>query len=377
MSMTLQRFGLLVGAACVVVVACGSASDQGRATPGLTRSEAEPTVTTAEPAESLDSTLDEIVRSFVSARAGGVDLLVRRNGETQRVAVGASNAVGEPLQAGQPFRVGSLSKPFVATMILQLVDEGRVDLDAPLGTYLPAATTGATVTIRELLDHRSGIANYTDQPDFFTDVLADPSRRFTPAEIVAYVADAPVARPGSFAYSNTNYILLGQLIEELDGDDLDESLQQRIAGPLGLTGTVFPAGDRATPDGLAAGWSPGVFSGEDDAEYASVATSAWAAGALISTTDDLAAFLHGLFDGELISAGSLQEMTDTGPDGYGLGLVAAALGPAQNGFAHSGAIPGYTSTMAIAPTTGDTLIILTNNDQLTADLLAPQVLAVV
>ncbi|MCC6438724.1 MAG: beta-lactamase family protein [Acidimicrobiales bacterium] len=168
---------------------------------------------------------------------------------------------------------------------------------------------------------------------------------------------------------------MGQLIEELDSNDLDQSLQHRIAGPLGLTDTVFPAGGHASPDGLAAGWSPGLSSGEDDAEYASVATSAWAAGALISTTNDLAAFLHGLFNGELISAGSLQEMTDTGPDGYGLGLVAAALGPAQSGFAHSGAIPGYTSTMAIDPASGDTLIILTNNDKLTADLLAPQVLA--
>jgi D-alanyl-D-alanine carboxypeptidase len=163
------------------------------------------------------------------------------------------------------------------------------------------------------------------------------------------------------------------LIEHLDGIDLNTSLQRRIANPLGLESTVFalPAG----PEDLVAAWSADLFEGDPDFDYTSIATSAWAAGALVSSTDDLATFLEGLVDGTLLSEASLAEMTDTADDGYGLGMFEAAFGPGELGFGHSGGIPGYTATMAINPENGDLVVVVTNNDFLIADLLVPLILA--
>ena len=320
-----------------------------------------------------NQTPEEVTEAFVGNNDGGAIVLVQHDGEVTRTAVGDANADGDPLTIETPMRVGSISKTFVATMVLQLVDEGLVDLDEPLGTYLPQATTGSSVSIRQLLSHRSGIASYTVQPSLLEDVMADRARSFTPEQILGYVADLPQETPGEYAYSNTNYILLGQVIEQLDGTDLNQSLQTRIAEPLGLDSTLFPTAGAAT-ETVASGWSPGFSEGQADAEYEALDSGAWAAGALISTVDDLAAFLHGLFAGDLITDASLEQMTDTGLDGYGLGIVTAVLGPRFVGFSHGGATLGYRSTMAIQPFSGDSVVILTNNDDLNADHLAPKIL---
>lgn len=250
-----------------------------------------------------------------------------------------------------------------------------MDLDEPLSSYLLNPVVGADVTVRELLSHRSGLPNYTDQSGFIPAILADRNRTYSPDDILEFVEDETVAPANqSFNYSNTNYILLGQLIEQVTGTELAAALRTRIAEPLSLNATLFPVSESSEPGNLAAGWSPRLLVGDSTAPYESIASSAWAAGALISTTGDLARFLTGLFHGELISEELLAEMTDVADDGYGLGLFAARLGPDRPGYAHSGSIPGYTSTMAIDPVSGDVLVILTNNDTLVADLLAPRIL---
>ncbi len=320
--------------------------------------------------------LQRVATEFVSQTDGGVAALTIRDGRTTTVAAGVRAANGDPIEPDTPFRVGSISKPFIATMVLQLVDEGQVDLEAPLSRYLPDAIIGADVKVRSLLSHRSGIPNYTDQAGFFLTVLADRNRTYSSGEILEFVADETTAPAGEqFSYSNTNYILLGQLIEAVGGMDLAAALRTRIAEPLSLEATTFPGAANDLPVNLAAGWSPGVLTGDSAASYESIASSAWSAGALISTTRDLARFLTGLFDGELISAERLDEMTDVADDGYGLGLFSARLGPDSRAYAHNGSIPGYSSTMAIDPVSGDVLVILTNNDALIADQLAPLIVA--
>ena len=329
--------------------------------------------TTASTARAL--ALDEELVAFVGSREGGVAVLIVRDGTTSTAATGFANAAGDPVRPVTPFRVGSISKSFVATMILQLVDEGRIELDEALSTYLPDTPIGAEVTIRALLSHRSGLPNFTDIDAAMSDVLADRTRQFTPDEVVGFVDGIPASDGDQrFAYSNTNYILLGQLIEQVAGTDLNTALHDRITGPLGLDATRFAAADDTTSDGLAAGWSPGVLDGDPDADYASIASAAWAAGALISTVGELATFLAELFAGTLISDEALTEMTTTGPEGYGLGLFVASFGPELSGYGHNGSIFGYTAVMAIDPATGATIVIVTNNDELSADRLAARIL---
>jgi D-alanyl-D-alanine carboxypeptidase len=269
------------------------------------------------------------------------------------------------------------SDPPLATRTTAPSTAGAFALDELLVEFVRGrwrGCRGAEVTIRALLSHRSGLPNYTDIDEAISDALADRSRQFTPDEIVGYVNSVPPsAADQRFAYSNTNYILLGQLVEQLDGTDLNTALRNRITGPLRLAATRFATGDDPTPDGLAAGWSPGILDGDPDADYTSIASGAWAAGALVSTVGELATFLAALFAGNLISAESLTAMTSTGPEGYGLGLGAAGFGLDQSGYGHGGAIFGYTTIMAIDPATGDAVIIATNNDELVADELAAQV----
>jgi D-alanyl-D-alanine carboxypeptidase len=298
---------------------------------------------------------------------------VVHNGKLTAAAYGEADAEGTPLTRETSFRVGSISKSFIATMILQLVDEGKVELDQPLGAYLPDLPVGAGVTIRQLLSHMSGIPNYTSNPAFFADVVDDFSHTYEPEEILSFVDGFVVNEPGAFEYSNTNYILLGMLLTHIDGTSINESLQQRIAEPLGLANTVFVGHGVDEPDGLVSFWSFGLNTGLTNVEYESIASGAWAAGALVSTVDELATFLTSLFDGDLISAQTLAQMTDTGASGYGLGLFAARLGDNEPGYAHNGAIPGFSSTMGISQESGDMIIVLTNNDVLTADQVAPQI----
>jgi D-alanyl-D-alanine carboxypeptidase len=327
--------------------------------------------TTTWPTSAAPDDLTQLVVEFLGERDGGASVLSIRAGETTTAVAGNANAAGDPITPDTPFRVGSISKPLVATIVLQLVDQGRVDLDETLSTYVPNTPIGGDVPIRLLLNHRSGLPNYTDQSAFISDVLEDRSRVFTPDEVLAWVEGSVTAEPDQqFAYSNTNYILLGQLIEQITGTDVGTALRERISEPLGLEATRFATVETANPDGLAAPWSFPMFDGDPDAAYDSIASSAWAAGSLTSTTGELATFFDALFAGTLISPDALGEMTHAGPDGYGLGLGVFDDESGTRFYGHDGGIPGYTSASAYDPTTGDTLVVLTNNDQVVAGELA-------
>ena len=250
-------------------------------------------------------------------------MLSIRDGETTTAVVGDANAAGDPIVTDTPFRIGGPTTMFVAAIVMQLVDEGLVELDEPLSTYLPDTAIGGDIPIADLLGHRSGLPNPADQAQYGADIHADLAREFTPDEVLAYIEDVPVVGdPGAqLSPSTANYILLGQLIEAVDGTDLNTVLQRRIAEPLGLDTTSFETADTRKVDGLAAGWSPtGVVSGDPNEPYTSIATSAWASGAMISTTSDIATFLNALFDGEVVSDEALDEMTTLGPEGFGLGI---------------------------------------------------------
>ena len=236
--------------------------------------------------------------------------------------------------------------------MLQLVDEGLVDLDAPLSTYLPDSPVGGDVAIRNLMRHRSGLPNYPDGGTFYADEFSDLTRDFTPEELLGYISATPASPADQqFEYTNTNYVLLGQVIEAVTGGTLDDALSQRITGPLGLTITHFAGADEPPIVGLAGAWYPDVFDGVSAAPYDSIATGAWAAGALVSTADELHRFLGALFVGELMSDASLAQAHDRSR--------ARLLWPRVDDprsrrrvrpmYGHLGDFPGYQSAMAIAP----------------------------
>jgi D-alanyl-D-alanine carboxypeptidase len=323
------------------------------------------------PETSPSGDLDALLVDVLGEQDGGIAVLSIHDGVTTTAVAGVANAAGDPIAADTPFRIASITKPFVATMVLQLVDEGLVDLDEMLSRYLPDTPIGGDVPIRMLLNHSSGLRNYTDRSAFIPDVFEDRNRVFTPDEILDWVEGTVTDEPGQhFAYSKTNYILLGQLIEHVTGTDLDTALQQRISEPLGLQATRFANVPTANPDGFAAPWSSAVFYGDPDAAYDSIASSAWAAGAVTSTTGDLATFFNALFAGKLISPDALAEMTEAGPDGYGLGLGVLDHPSGTRFYGHGGGIFGYTSFAAFDPNTGDTVVVLTNNDEVVADEVA-------
>ncbi len=332
---------------------------------------------TSSPPESSADALNAVLVDALGDRDGGVAVLSIRDGESTTAVIGDANVNGDPITADTPFRTGDVSSMFIAALVMQLVEEGRIELDEPLSTYLPDAVIGGDVTIRQLLSHQSGLPQIDRAPELLADALADPGRVFTPDEVLSHLEDSFATPPGLLRqYAAVNFNLLGQLIEEIEGTDLNTVLRQRVTEPLGLEATAIDTGDAPTPDGLAAGWSgtPGI-EGDAAQPYASLASRFWPAVAF-STTGELATFLGGLFGGELVSAESLAEITTLSPEGYGLGVggFVAPDGTQMYYVGGGGAAPsvtssradGYDSTAVYAPATGDTLVVLTNNDQVDA-----------
>ena len=230
-----------------------------------------------------------------------------------------------PPAAGQRFRIGSVTKTFTATLVLQLVDQKRIGLDDPVGRYLPGVIpAGGTITIRELLQHRSGLANYTDYPSWMDQ--AEPSPSIRPIDALRFAASQPLLfAPGSqWAYSNTNYIALGLVIEKVTGRPFGQELQQRILKPLALSRTEL-ATTRQLPDLQDPGTNPNL---------------PWAAGGIVSDTQDLARFFSALLSGHLVSRASLAKMMQTVPARGHPARTAWAFSPPASRAGGSGATTG-------------------------------------
>ncbi|GAB3578501.1 serine hydrolase domain-containing protein [Amycolatopsis endophytica] len=258
-----------------------------------------------------------------------------------------------PIQAGDQFRAASQTKTFVAAVVLQLVDEGRIVLDEPIETYLPGVVQGNgydgnAITVRQLLRHTSGIARDV------SGAQRDPDGTFRLAELVrAGLTQPPLFAPGTgWSYSNVGYHVLGMLIEQVTGTSAADAVNTRIVQPLGLTRTKYPA---AAETGLEAPYAHGYSGGRLGPFYfwtdVTIAdTTPWAtAGAVVSTEEELAEFMQALADGRVMSAAARAEMRATVPsdlgDGlsYGLGLIRMDLTCGGAAWGHAGTVPGYSS----------------------------------
>jgi len=303
--------------------------------------------------------------------AAGVVGLVRSGERTWQGASGLGDLRGKrPARAGDRFRVGSVTKSFVATLVLQLVGEGGLSLDGNLERWLPGLVpNGETITVRQLLNHTSGLYNYTDD-------LPEPPRSFRPKELVAIATGhKPLFAPGArFSYSNTNYILAGMLIERVTGQRLADQLRQRIFQPLGLGDTELPATQERIAGPHVRGYAPPdedwqVSDGSARlVDVTEMDTSwGWAAGAMVSTTADLARFYQALLGGRLLRPELLEQMrttVDASQVGhgtrYGLGLEVLRPGCGVELWGHGGSLPGYGTTAFSTPDADRQLVMATN-----------------
>jgi D-alanyl-D-alanine carboxypeptidase len=299
----------------------------------------------------LRGLLDQIV----AAGAPGAAALVNNEYGVRQAASGlAALRTRRPMRPGLNYRVASVTKPFVATVVLQLVAEGRLSLSDTVERWLPGILPyGHQVTIRQLLNHTSGVPEYLLVP--LLELYASEQGRFrswTPQELVALVADhPPLFPPGTtYSYSNTNYVLVGLIVEAATGRTLGRELTRRIIRPLRLRDTFFPVNRPDIPGRNARGYSlplgdqGPVLDGPllDFTVYNP--SLAWAAGNLVSDLGDLTRFFRALLGGRLLSPGLLAEMTTTVPigqgAGYGLGLLVLET-PCGRLIGHDGAIPGF------------------------------------
>lgn len=293
-------------------------------------------------------------------------------------------ATDTPMKPEDHFRVGSNTKTFTGTVILQLVDEGKLGLDDPVSKYRPEVPNGENITIRQLLDMTSGLYNYSEDKEFNETLDTEPDKVWTPEEVIEIgFQNEPYFAPGEgFHYSNTNTVLLGLIVEQLTGRPLEQEFQERLFEPLGMTGTLLPERSSAViPDPYSHGYmyqtnvedlSTSVLEGEE-AEQADASAGTpnditdanpswgWAAGAGISTLQDLRVWVKALATGELLSPETQRErLTYVSPApspevNYGLAVADFA------GFiGHDGQIPGYNSFMGYNPETGATIVVLTN-----------------
>ena len=280
----------------------------------------------------------------------------------------ADTARREPLSPRHLLLQGSVGKTYAAALALQLVAEGKLDLDAPISRYLGSESWFARlpnadrIRVRHLMNHTSGLVRY-EFGDAFTRALgAQPDRVWRPEELVAFIfgQPAPFAPGEGWEYSDTNYIVLGMILEKVCGSRVYEEVERRFLRPLALTRTV-PSDRRRIP-GLAQGYAgPGnPFGGADamilpDGRFAINPQFEWTGGGMASTSEDLARWAFALYGGRVLRPAEVGLMLQgvpapLGPQGttYGLGVIVRPL-PVGTSWGHSGFFPGYLTEMMYFP----------------------------
>ena len=311
---------------------------------------------------SREDALPSLLAEVVDAGAPGVLVLVEDGSERQSVAAGlADRARRRRMFGADRFRIGSITKTFVAAVVLQLVAEGRLALDAPVARRLPGLVPSG-ITVRQLLSHRSGLSDYVDDPRVASGDVSGPRRL-----VALAVSRGRVGRPGErFAYSSTNYLVLGLLVQQVTGSSLEEELERRIFVPLRLTRTSFDSGTllELPVHGYDAPTRSGIIVGEREDTMRDDASWAWAAGAIVADAKDLSDFFAALLDGRLLPATLLEEMVPE--QGYGLGLAAfrTSCGTAVG---HTGNLLGQVSVVWSRQDGSRRVVMMANTYPLGAD----------
>ena len=280
-----------------------------------------------------------------SKKAVGVQYAVIRDG-----TIAASGAVGRadiatntPVTEETRFRIGSITKMFTAVAVMQLVQRGALSLDDTLARFDPSFRLASSISVRDLLMHRSGIPDY-----FYKALLSGAAEKpTTPQAIASSMAGSPsLSAPGSaFSYSNTNYVLLGLIVERVSGLPLHEYYRANIFAPAGMTQTFAGSPPAGVPVAVGYATVDGKFAPADSGDV----SWSYGCGDVWSTAQDLARFDVALMDGALVKAATLRRMTDAALPaailgarvGYGLGVTTAPSGGADPFVGHHGGLPGF------------------------------------
>ncbi|MFC9876029.1 serine hydrolase domain-containing protein [Nocardia salmonicida] len=374
---------LVATAGLLIATGCGTSSDSGgSATSTPVPSQVEPAY-----AATLRPVITQLMKDNVIP---GAVVVVESPTEGNWTETFGTRVIGadDPMSVDDYFRIASNTKTMTSTVILQLVQEGKLALDDPIDKYWPGVPNGDRITIAQLSEMRSGLYSYTFDPEFNALLDSDPNKVWTPEELLAIAFSHPVGfAPGEkFDYCNTNIILLGLVIEKITKMSAAENFQKRIFEPLGLKHTSLPAAaDPSIPDPHPQGYAFGTnvstidtYALPPEQQAAALAGTlqpsnatdqspswTWTAGAAISTVDDVATYVRALVEGDLLDdemqrvrMDSIQPIDPAAPDvaGYGLGIVRFGL----HLFGHDGQMPGFMTFMGHDPASDLTIVVATN-----------------
>jgi D-alanyl-D-alanine carboxypeptidase len=289
----------------------------------------------------------------------------------------ADRASGKPMTPEVHHRIGSVTKTFTATMLLQAADKGLLSLDDTIDRYVKGVPNGDKITLRQMSDMTSGIASYTEDKQWAKEFLSDPTRVWKPEELAQIgIKESPLFEPGTeWFYSNTNYVLLGLVLEKVTGKPIGDLYREQIIEPLGLKNTSFPeSSDSSIPEPHAQGYTlQGRSSGEKPIDSTDWTPSeAWTAGMMISTVEDLLVYGRALGIGKgLLSPERQSERLDSfvsdvpplnqpplkGDLAYGIGL-----GKDHGWVGHNGEIPGYNTYLFYHPELDAVVAVEVNSD---------------
>ena len=290
------------------------------------------------------------------------------------------------------FAVASISKTFTGALILALVEDGRIALEVPVVTYLPELVIDRGITVRQLLDHSSGLRDFFFHKNIDAALLKEPSRRWDAADALRYVGK-PYFKPGTgWHYSNTNYLVLGMLAERVGGASVAVQLRERFIDPLGLSDTYYQAVEQPRSptshgyrfSGAGRKWPPiDLSDGTAVVPFTSVVTAAGAAASIATSAGDLVRWARALYGGTVLGpqmrvamlAHVLRTTAYEPSTGYGLGVQVVTIdGHATLG--HSGRLLGFSAVMRWLPHEGVAIAVLTNQSRTDPDVVLRELLRI-
>jgi D-alanyl-D-alanine carboxypeptidase len=347
--------------ASALMVATGCARDSTPADTSTT------TPTVAEMDAAVAARLDDAIDKTMDQAAipGAIVGIWGPDGNYVRAVGVADQATGAPMKTDFYHRIGSQTKTFTITGVLQLADEGKLGLDDPIAKFVEGVPEGDRITLRQLARMQSGLANYTATEAFQQALFADPFRNFTPQQLLDYAFAEPMKFPPGegFLYCNTNTVLLGLVVEKVSGQSLPDYIRDHITTPLGMSHTSFPT-TNAFPKPHAQGYTTQNADNSETTATDWNPSWGWAAGAMISTLEDMHIWASALATGKLLTkemqAQRLKTVEAPGmpsDDGYGVGLfnIGGWIG-------HNGSLPGYQTVSVYLPEKQTAMVIFLNTD---------------